>query len=366
MKAGMFMQPSHPPDRAVYDGIEQDLRIIEWLDELDYNEVWVGEHLAAPWEPYPACDLILAQAIPRTENIKLCAGAYVTTFYHPAALALRICQLDHMARGRFMCGFAAGGIPTDFPLVNVDAASGQNRRMMHETVEIVLKMWAEWDQPWEYVGEFWTVRNPEKYLAYWPHMRPYQSPRPPVGIAGLSPNSDTIRFAGENGFLPLSLTFNAQYLRGHWGMVQEGAASAGKTCDRRDWRVIRDIHVAETDKEAKEWVRTSHWAGHWQEQNFPLLKAFNWTQYLKHDPSFPDDDVDVDYLIENLWMVGSPETVLAKLEEQYETLGGFGTVVINKYDYGDTPDAYHRSLELFAKEVLPSFNSKYPDSEPIK
>jgi hypothetical protein len=31
---GMFMQPSHPPAVSIYDGIQQDLQIIEWLDEL--------------------------------------------------------------------------------------------------------------------------------------------------------------------------------------------------------------------------------------------------------------------------------------------------------------------------------------------
>ena len=39
-------------------------------------------------------------------------------------------------------------------------------------------------------------------------------------------------------------------------------------------------------------------------------------------------------------------------------LGGFGTLVVNKYDYGDTPDAYRRSLELFANEVVPEVNRK--------
>ena len=132
MRYGMFMQPSHPPHREVADGIEQDLRIIEWCDQLGFSEVWVGEHLTAPWEPYPACDLILAQAIPRTEQITLCAGAYVVPFYHPAALALRIAQLDHMARGRFICGIAAGSIATDFALLGVDAMRGQQRDMMRD------------------------------------------------------------------------------------------------------------------------------------------------------------------------------------------------------------------------------------------
>jgi alkanesulfonate monooxygenase SsuD/methylene tetrahydromethanopterin reductase-like flavin-dependent oxidoreductase (luciferase family) len=362
MQFGMFMQPSHPPERPIHEGIEQDLRIIEWLDDLGFAEVWVGEHLAAPWEPYPACDLILAQAIPRTRAITLCAGAYVTPYYHPAALALRICQLDHMAQGRFMCGFAAGGIPTDFPLVGVDPVAGDHRRKMRETIAIVLKMWLEWDRPWEYVGEFWTVRNPERYHAFAPHLHPYQHPHPPIGIAGLSPKSDTIRFAGEQGFLPLSLTFNAQYLRDHWSVMEEGAASAGRPCSRRDWRVIRDIFVADTDDAAKDWVRNSLWARHWVEGNLPLLRDFDWVQYLKHDPEFPDERVDVDYLIDHLWLVGSPDTVTRQLEETYDVLGGFGTVIVNKYDYGDTPDAYRHSLDLFAKEVVPVFDGRDPDA----
>jgi alkanesulfonate monooxygenase SsuD/methylene tetrahydromethanopterin reductase-like flavin-dependent oxidoreductase (luciferase family) len=135
--------------------------------------------------------------------------------------------------------------------------------------------------------------------------------------------------------------------------MEEGAASAGRTCDRQDWRVIRDIFVAETDAEAKQWVRSSHWAGMWLEQNLPLLKAFEWLPFVKHDPAVADDDVDIDYLIDNLWLVGSPETVAEKLLETHEVLGGFGTVIVNKYDYGETPDAYHRSLELLAHEVMP-------------
>jgi alkanesulfonate monooxygenase SsuD/methylene tetrahydromethanopterin reductase-like flavin-dependent oxidoreductase (luciferase family) len=74
MKYGMFMMPNHPPERSLYDGIQQDLREIDWLDEFGYSEVWIGEHLTAPWEPFPAGDLIIAQALARTENIKICSG----------------------------------------------------------------------------------------------------------------------------------------------------------------------------------------------------------------------------------------------------------------------------------------------------
>ncbi len=356
MRCGMFLQPSHPPERTLHDAIEQDLEVMEWIDQLGYSEVWVGEHLTAAWEPIPAMDLVLAQGIVRTSQIKLCAGAYVLPFYHPAALACRIMQLDHMAQGRFVCGIAAGSIPTDFPFLGVDGASGQNREMIREALDIIVKIFtAHVGESWTYEGRYWKVTNPERFLGYGPHLRPFQDPHPPIAMAGLSPRSETIRFAGERGFIPLSLMFSIKYLKDHWLMVEEGAASTGRTCDRADWRVIRDVFVGESDTEARDFVRDSLQARHWRESNFPLLREFGWLQYFKHDPSVADDDVDIDYLMEHVWLVGSVETVTEKLVQSYEELGGFGTLIVNKYDYGDQPQRLQDSLKAVVQEVLPAF-----------
>lgn len=354
MQYGMFLQSSHPPGQPLAASIDQDLEVLEWCDQLGYDEAWVGEHLTAAWEPIPACDLVLARAMERTERIRLCAGAYVLPLYHPAELAMRISQMDHMLQDRFICGIAAGGTPTDLPMIDVDPQAGRNRDMMKESLDIMMKLWTEHvGSDWRYEGEFWTVENPSPIWALGPHLKPWHQPHPPLAMAGLSPKSDTIRYAGEHGYIPLSLTFNATYLKDHWTVYEEGAASTGAPTDRNDWRVVRDIFVAETDAEAKDWVRNGNHAGHWIHENIPTCAAVGWTEFLKHDPSVADEDVDVDYLIDHLWMVGSPETVTEKLLETYEILGGFGTIIVNKYDYGDTPDAYRRSLDLFANEVMP-------------
>ena len=124
-----------------------------------------------------------------------------------------------------------------------------------------------------------------------------------------------MRLAGECGYIPLSLTFNAQYLRGHWDVIEEGAASTGATCNRQDWRVIRDIVVADTDKEARQLAADSLMGRHWRESNFPLLREFDWLRYLKHDDAVADEDVTIDYLVDHVWLVGSPETVAERLKE---------------------------------------------------
>jgi alkanesulfonate monooxygenase SsuD/methylene tetrahydromethanopterin reductase-like flavin-dependent oxidoreductase (luciferase family) len=96
----------------------------------------------------------------------------------------------------------------------------------------------------------------------------------------------------------------------------------------------------------------------WREANFPTLDLFGWRGFLKHDERVPDADVDIDYLIEHLFLVGSPETVADRLVAVDEALGGFGTVVLNAYDWGDDPGPYRRSMELFAREVMPRFEAK--------
>ena len=113
--------------------------------------------------------------------------------------------------------------------------------------------------------------------------------------------------------------------------------------------------VADTDKEARQLATESLMARHWRDQNFPLLEQFGWVRYLKHRDSVPDADVDVDYLADHVWLVGSPDTVAERLGETAEVLGGFGTVIANCYDFADQADQWMHSLELLATEVMPRF-----------
>ena len=40
------------------------------------------------------------------------------------------------------------------------------------------------------------------------------------------------------------------YVATHWDAVVEGAKRTGRTPDRQDWRIVREIFVADTDDEA--------------------------------------------------------------------------------------------------------------------
>lgn len=98
LKLGMFLQPSHPPERNPYDATEWDLEVIQLADQLGYNEVWIGEHYTSTWEPIPAPDLMIAQALKSTKQIKLAPGAHLLPYHHPVELAHRVAYLDHLAQ----------------------------------------------------------------------------------------------------------------------------------------------------------------------------------------------------------------------------------------------------------------------------
>jgi alkanesulfonate monooxygenase SsuD/methylene tetrahydromethanopterin reductase-like flavin-dependent oxidoreductase (luciferase family) len=58
--------------------------------------------------------------------------------------------------------------------------------------------------------------------------------------------------------------------------------------------------------------------------------------------------------------VGSPATVSQKLNDIYEEVGGFGTLLLFCFDYSENPNAWRHSMELLAKEVMPRFKGMVP------
>jgi alkanesulfonate monooxygenase SsuD/methylene tetrahydromethanopterin reductase-like flavin-dependent oxidoreductase (luciferase family) len=359
MEIGFFTMPSHPPERDYRAGHEWDLQVIRWAEELGMSEGWIGEHHTAPWEPNSAPDLLVAQAFAQTERIRLGPGGFLLPYHHPAELANRVAVLDHISGGRLNFGVAASGLPSDWAMYNVDGMSGQNRDMTREALEIILRLWSE--EEFDYRGQFWHVtKGGDMFGLLRPHLRPLQLPHPPIGVAGLSKNSDTLKLAGEHGFIPMSLNFNPSYVASHWDAVEEGARRAGRDAHRGSWRMVREVFVAETDAEA--WrLSVGGMMGRMEgEYLLRLLGNFGFLEHLKHDPGVPDSEVTPEYCARHNWLIGSPETVAERIEAVYDELGGFGTLVVLGFDYADQPEAWHTSMGLLMNEVLPKVQHLKP------
>lgn len=354
MQFGLFMMPLHPPHRAFADGYERDIAQIVLADRVGFREAWVGEHLTERWENAPAPDLLIAQALALTRNVRLGTGVTLLALHNPVYLAHRLAMLDHMARGRFQWGIGGGGIPTDLSLFGLDHKDPANvRARSAEVLDVVLKLWAS-EGPFAYHGKFFDIEtpvfDPVKDRGY--YMKPYQQPHPPIAVAASTPDSGSMRMAGERGFIPMSSSLLSRpYLAGHWGLVEAGAASAGRQADRSQWRVARDVLVAPTPAAARERARAVLGRNYVQHQ-YPNRLGTIQMASTKLEPSLPDEAVTVDYLMENVWIVGDPAECADKIHQLYDESGGFGTLLSITTD-SDDAGWDHESLRLLMDDVAP-------------
>jgi alkanesulfonate monooxygenase SsuD/methylene tetrahydromethanopterin reductase-like flavin-dependent oxidoreductase (luciferase family) len=354
MQFGLFMMPLHPPYRSFADCYDRDIDQLVLADRLGFREAWLGEHITERWENAPAPDLLIAKALALTEHIRLGTGVTLLALHHPVYLAHRLAMLDHMARGRFQWGIGGGGIPTDLAIFGIDASQPSDvRARSAEVLDVVLKLWAS-EGKFSYHGRFFDIDAPEmddvKDRGY--YMKPYQQPHPPIAVAASTPTSASIRMAGERGWIPMTSSLLSQpYLKGHWELVAEGAASAGRQADRSQWRIARDVFVAPTPSLARERARAVLGRNFVQHQ-LPNRAGSVQMKSTKLDPAMPDEAVDVDYLMEHVWIVGDPQECADKIRQLYEACGGFGTLLSITAD-SDEASWDHESLRLLIEEVGP-------------
>ena len=356
MRLGAFLMPSHPPERSIREGQALDLKELERLDSFGFEEAWIGEHFTSKWEPCPAPDLLIAQGLQRTRNIRFGSLGHLLPYHHPVELAHRVAYLDHLAKGRYSLGVGISALPTDHQLFHLDAAGGRNRRMSFEALSIMTRLWREGAT--QFQGEFWsTGHTTSKFDTLGYHLQPYQQPHPPVAIAAMTAGSENHKLAGAQGYLPVSLSISPDPLQtaAHWTAVEAGACQANRSANRGDWRIIRDVYVAPTDEQARLCAVHGMMGRCWREFLLPLYLSLGLAHLLKLDPAMPDEAITLDYLCDELWFVGSPQTVIKKLKRFDQAVGGFGHLLIVCYDALHEEGEWQRSLQLLTDEVIPQF-----------
>lgn len=351
MRLGLFMMPLHPPHRKLAEGYDRDMDQLVLADRLGFEEAWLGEHFTERWENAPAPDLQIARALVLTKNIRLGTGVTLLALHHPVHLAHRLAMLDHMARGRFQWGIGGGGIPTDLALLGIPGEDVRERSA--EILDIVLALWA-CEGKFEYHGKFFDIEAPEldPRTERGLYMKPFQQPHPPIAVAASTPTSASMRMAGERGWMPMtSSLLSRSYLSRPWDLVEEGAAAGHRQCDRGDWRIARDIFVASTPTLARERAREVLGRNYLDHQLPNRVGTFQ-MEAAKLDPNTPDEALDVDYMMENVWIVGDPEECAQKVRDLHRECGGFGRLLSITAD-SDDPQWDVESLTLLATEVAP-------------
>lgn len=339
MKFGVFVPPQNKIGLNPNLAIRRVVQLIEHLEELGYDEVWVGEHHSGGAELVASPELVLAAAAERTKHIRLGTGVISLPYHHPFQVAERLVLLDHLTQGRVMFGAGPGQLPTDAKMLGLQATDLRPR--MEEALDVILALFR---------GETVTRKSEwfelnEAVL----QLQPYGDL--PVSVVGtVSPSGP--KLAGRHGLGMLSLAATdptgADKLPVHWEIMNEEADRNGHTIDRREWRLMGPMHIAETVEQA---IADCEYGLRWQ------------YEYLSHiSPSaipVPATTRELAEVINSTGrgVIGTPEMAAAQIERLIERSGGFGTYLFQGVDFANW-GATKRSYELFAEEVIPRFDGQ--------
>ncbi len=345
LEFGIFLAPFHPVGQNPTLALERDLELVVRLDQLGFDEAWFGEHHSAGYEIIASPEVFIAVASERTRRIRLGTGVSSLPYHQPFMLADRMVLLDHLTRGRVMMGVGPGALPSDAFMMGIDPMA--QREMMEESLEAILAL-LDGSEPVTREAGWFTLRDARL------HLRPYSHPRFEVAVAAqISPAGP--RAAGRFGLGLLSIGATSaggfDVLGSHWTTMEERAEEFGTVVDRRKWRLVGPMHIAETEEQARRDVE--HGLAEW-------IDYFQRVAALPLAPAEGDTGQQVDALMASGFaVVGTPDMAAAQIERLIEQSGGFGTFLLMAHEWADR-EATLRSYELFAKYVAPRFQGSLP------
>jgi len=341
LRCGIFLAPFHPTGQNPTLALQRDLELIEYLDRLGFHEAWIGEHHSGGYELIASPEIFIAAAAERTKHIKLGTGVVSLPYHHPFMTAQRMVQLDHMTRGRVMFGVGPGALPSDAFMLGIDPAD--QRARMEEALEVILELFRS-DEPVSRESEWFTLRNARL------HMLPYSDPHPEVAVAAMiSPSGP--RAAGKFGCSLLSIgasqAAGIEMLGHHWSVMEERSAEFGNVADRQAWRLVSQMHLADTREQA------------YADVEFGLEEYFEYFRKVAALPVVPDgpaSDLADQINSGGAGVVGTPDDAIEFIEGLIkQSNGGFGTLLFQAHEWADVAATNH-SYQLFARYVLPHFN----------
>jgi alkanesulfonate monooxygenase SsuD/methylene tetrahydromethanopterin reductase-like flavin-dependent oxidoreductase (luciferase family) len=358
MQLGFFIMPLHPPERDYAEVLQEDRELTILADRMGFAEGFFGEHLTDAAERVTSSLIFVAWMINETKTLKLGTGTINIANSHPAAIAAQVAMVDHMARGRFIMGISPGNLASDAELFGT--LDNDRNAMLAEAMDHVLALWSE-PPPYDRKGKYWTISTqrtaiPELGLGGIP--RPYQKPHPPIVVTVVAPYSKGVTEAAARGWEPISANFLLpQWVKTHWPNYVEGCRRAGRPADPNNWRVAKSVFVADDLSTARRYATEP--AGpyhHYYRTLATKLIRHGRGNLFKADPKAPDSSIDIDGIVNDVVIWGTPEKVVDDLLAFRETIGDFGTLVYASHDWVDRKLSV-RSMELMADKVMPAVNA---------
>jgi alkanesulfonate monooxygenase SsuD/methylene tetrahydromethanopterin reductase-like flavin-dependent oxidoreductase (luciferase family) len=345
---GVFLEFPRHGAQSDAEAFAQSFAQAEAAERLGFDAVWLAELHFAPERSLASAPLVLASAIAaRTRRTKVGIAVQVLPLCHPLRLCEEVATLDHISEGRLILGVGRSGIPRSYEAYGVPY--GESRERFAEVLEILQRSWSH--ERFSFTGNFYSFKD----IAVVP--RPSPGLRARLRVAATS--DDTYAAIGTMG-LPIFVAvrlgtieelgpqieaYRAAYrAAGHAGQGQVylrvpiyvGDTEAAARADPED-SILQFYRALGAQLE-----RTAAVAGmratERRAERGQALQSISWPDVLR-------DKV----------IVGTPDTVVARLAELTRTLGLAGVLAELNCGGRLPADKVMRSLALMSEQVVPHF-----------
>lgn len=312
--------------------------LLPLAEELGFDAFHTTEHHFQfnGWCPSPL--LVLAAAASLTERMRLVSNILVVPLHDPLRLAEDTASLDNISNGRLTLGVSPGYVSEEFAAYRIPREERFGR--FEETLDILTAAWTQ--ESFSYDGRYFAI--PETQLV----PRPVQQPIPIwYGVSG----PKLLERAARRGCpVTASPRHTVTELQEHYARFDATCAHVGTAIPERP--VIREVFIAPTTEEAE------RIAGPAATHLFQLYgkKSAAGERDLRNDAGELVTDIDqLDFrTFKSRYVIADPETAIAEIRQLQEDLRPTELICRMQLPGIETKDL-RRSIELFAREVMPAF-----------
>jgi alkanesulfonate monooxygenase SsuD/methylene tetrahydromethanopterin reductase-like flavin-dependent oxidoreductase (luciferase family) len=343
MRFGFFDQLPCGNSQSESQRVRDIIAQIELGDKTGFDTVWLGElHFGRRSSISASPLMILAAAAQHTQRIRLGTAVTLLPLHSPVKIAEEAATADILSGGRLEFGVGRGTAPIHY--VGYNVPQEESRERFEEALEIIRAAWTQ--DCLTYQGKYFHAQDLEVVP------KPVQKPHPPIRLAANSPETFTI--AGRLG-LPIfaSPLINPPDKLREYLAVHHNALKAGV---RQDIALAFPVHVAESREQARRECEASlkNFFVAAGERLRPLgetaVKSYEaFQQVLSRLDRVSYESID------RMGVFGDPAYCVERIQALRERFHMDEFIAYFNQGGLVEPATVRRSMELFAREVMPSF-----------
>ena len=357
VQAGDYGQPPAIPDHV---WVEAGLALGDLAEPLGFDGIWAPEHQGTPYGMTPNPLQTLTWFAGRTERVTFGTMVAVAPWWHPIRLAHQIAWLDIVSKGRYTTiGLGRGVARSEFEALGVPRE--ESRQRFDETLDILKLAFSQ--ERFSYEGEIFKI--PETSIRPAPF-----SPDLFSRIYGSSATRESLEILARRGMVPLFVGNKPIEDAGkEVRLVNTFRKEEGlPPCQPKNVLFMYCTQTQADAANADDWITQAnvdvnlHY-GFADASNFRGVKGYE--AYAAREASATallhsavsgeaPKPKTPGYHPSNL-MIGTPDEVFRRIQAAQQACS-FSEITIVAHFGQMPPEEARRSVELFAKEVLPALH----------